>query len=217
KAIGALIELGATVDACSITSLPETLAAYQVISSAEASTNLARYDGIRYGRRDRSVSWDMGFEELVIAARSSGFGPEVKRRIMLGSCVLSREYAELMRKAEMVRSNITVQLEALFGRFDALLAPTSPTVAFAFGAHTDDQLSMHSSDILTIPANLAGIPSLSVPCGLSDDLPVGLQIMGKRFSEALLLRIASAYERAVGFPGLPFLKAHSDLVGVVQP
>ncbi len=203
KAIDRLRALGATVEECSITALPEMLAAYQVIAATEAATNLARFDGIRYGRHEGLATGGQGFDELVMANRSGGFGPEVKRRILLGTCLLGPDYMHLRRKAEQVRAQVRRQFTTLFGRYDALLSPTSASVAFRFGARTEDQLEMHSSDLLTVPANLAGIPAITIPCGLVDGLPVGLQIMGDYFSEALLLRVAYAYEREAGFPDLP--------------
>ncbi len=203
RAIGRLSALGAIVEECSMPALPEALAAYQVIAAAEAATNLARYDGIRYGRQADDGPWDDGYDDLIASSRSRGFGQEVKRRILLGTHVLGPDAIDLFRRAEQMRVQIRRELTALFERYDALVTPTSPTVAFRLGSRLQDQLRMQSCDLFTVPANLAGIPAISIPCGLTDELPIGLHIMGRHFAEPLLLQIAYAYEQDAGLPQLP--------------
>jgi len=196
-AIAVLEELGATVDW--EVSLPYTkygLAAYYIIAPSEAMANLARYDGVKYGfSYDGESMWD-DMEKT----RGYGFGPEVKRRIILGTYTLSAGYHDAYYlKAQKVRTLIRREFEQAFERYDALITPTSPTVPFKIGEKVDDPLQMYLSDVCTLPINIAGIPGLSVPAGFCDGLPVGMQILGKPFSEEMLLRIGFAYEQATGW------------------
>jgi len=197
-AIAKLEELGASVDW--EVSLPHTkyaLAVYYIIAPSEASANLARYDGVKYGFscQEAESMWD-----AMEKTRQYGFGPEVKRRIMLGTYALSAGYYDAYYlKAQKVRTLIREEFGAAFERFDALITPTSPTVPFRIGEKMDDPLQMYLSDVCTLPINIAGIPGLSVPAGFSDGLPVGMQILGKPFSEETLFRIGYAYEQATGW------------------
>ena len=177
------------------------LACYYLIAPAEASSNLARYDGVRYGLR---VSPDGDLDAMYAATRYAGFGDEPKRRIMLGTYALSAGYYEAYYgQAQKVRTLIRREHEAAFERFDVLLSATSPTVAFRLGEKTADPLAMYAADLFTIPSNLAGLPGLSIPCGLADGLPVGLQLIGPQFSENALFRAGHALERALGFDPVP--------------
>ena len=182
------------------TSLPHTeyaLAAYYLIASSEASSNLARYDGVRYGVRSAGAE---SLLEVYTKSRSEGFGPEVKRRIMLGTYALSSGYYDAYYlKAQKVRTLIRRDFGRAFERFDVLVSPTAPTAAFRIGSLVDDPLTMYMNDVCTIPVSLAGIPAISVPCGFADGLPVGLQIMGKPFDEATVLRAAHAYEQSTDY------------------
>jgi aspartyl-tRNA(Asn)/glutamyl-tRNA(Gln) amidotransferase subunit A len=197
--IGLLEGLGAEIVDVSLPSTDEGLATYYIISPAEASANLARYDGIKYG-----VS--AGEDDLLenyLRTRGDGFGPEVKRRIMLGTYALSAGYYDAYYvKAQQVRTLMKDEFDRVLTDVDALLAPTSPTVAFPIGAKTDDPVLMYLNDACTLPVNIAGLPGISVPCGLSDGKPVGLQVIGKAFDEPMVLRVADAYERAAGFADL---------------
>ena len=196
EALQLLEGLGAVVEEASLPSLPYALAAFCVIAAAEASSNLARFDGVRYGFRAEGGEEVM---EMYSRTRSQGFGPEVKRRIILGTHVLSAGYYEAYYgQAQKVRTLIIRDFERAFSRFDLLLTPTAPTVAFRVGAKAGDPLSMHLSDACTVPVNLAGIPALSLPCGLDAGMPVGLQMMGRVLGEADLLRAAYAFEQALG-------------------
>src|ERR1035437_3586590 len=192
EAVAALEAAGATVDEVSLPHTEYGLATYYIVAPAEASANLARYDGIRYGRGRRDG--DTLANEL--ATRGEGFGAEVKRRIMLGTYALSAGYYDAYYlKAQKVRTLIKADFDQLWAQgFDALVAPTSPTVAFRFGARLADPVSMYLSDACTLPANMAGLPGISIPCGLSDGLPVGLQLIGAPWSEAELLGLARGYE-----------------------
>jgi aspartyl-tRNA(Asn)/glutamyl-tRNA(Gln) amidotransferase subunit A len=195
--------------------LPHTdygLATYYIIAPAEASANLARYDGVRYGRSVRQADGDYIADYL--ATRGSGFGVEVKRRIMLGTYALSAGYYDAYYlKAQKVRTLIKADFDRAFEQVDALVAPTSPTVAFRFGARLQDPVAMYLSDACTLPVNMAGLPGLSVPCGLSDGLPVGLQLIGRAWDEGRLFELGRAYEaitaeepwRTVEPSGLPAL------------
>ena len=194
QAIGVLEGLGATVEETSLPNTRYALACYYIIAPSECSANLARYDGVKYGfsYQDTDNMW-----EALEKTRQLGFGPEVKRRIMLGTYALSAGYYDAYYlKAQKVRTLIHRELEEAFHRFDALVTPTSPTVAFRLGEKTEDPVQMYLSDILTIPANMAGIPAISVPCGLAEGLPVGLQLMSAPLAEETLLRIAHAYQQA---------------------
>jgi len=182
-------------------SLPHTeyaVATYYIIATAEASSNLARYDGVHYGHRTSRKS---DLIELYSRSRAEGFGPEVKRRIMLGTHALSAGYYEAYYlKAGQVRALFRRDFDQAFAKVDAILCPTSPTPAFRIGEKVSDPLSMYLSDIYTISANLAGIPGISIPCGFSSEgLPIGLQLLAKPFDEERLLRIAYAFEQATDY------------------
>ncbi|MDN5294335.1 MAG: aspartyl-tRNA(Asn)/glutamyl-tRNA(Gln) amidotransferase subunit [Eubacteriales bacterium] len=200
KAIATLEDLGAT---CEETSLPHTdyaLPAYYIIAPAEASSNLARYDGVRYGYRDETAE---DVVTMFMRTRSEGFGTEVKRRIMLGTYTLSSGYYDAYYlKALKVRTLIKQDFDRALEKFDLLVTPTSPTVAFRFGERAADPLQMYLSDICTISVNLAGVPAISVPCGLVDGLPVGLQFIGRPFAEETILQAAYAFEQAAGTANL---------------
>jgi aspartyl-tRNA(Asn)/glutamyl-tRNA(Gln) amidotransferase subunit A len=202
SSVSAAIELAAGLGAeLGETTLPRSveygLACYYLIAPAEASSNLARYDGVRYGyRSDDGPS----LTEMYERTRWEGFGPEPRRRIMLGTYALSAGYYDAYYgQAQKVRTVIAQEFAAAFEHFDLLVSPTSPTVAFAIGEKAANPLAMYLSDVLTIPPNMAGLPSLSLPCGLSEGLPVGLQIIGPQFSENLIFRAAHALEQAIGF------------------
>ena len=194
-------ELGAEVGECELPrSVDYGLPCYYLIAPSEASSNLARYDGVRYGLR---VSPD-GIRELYEQTRDHGFGDEPKRRIMLGTYALSAGYYEAYYgQAQKVRTVIRQEFAAALERFDVLVSPTSPTVAFPLGAKTENPLAMYLSDVLAIPPNMAGLPGLSIPCGLSEGLPVGLQLIGAQFSENVLFRAGHALEQALGFDYVP--------------
>jgi aspartyl-tRNA(Asn)/glutamyl-tRNA(Gln) amidotransferase subunit A len=194
-AINKLQELGAEIDW--EVSLPHTryaLAAYYILAPSEASANLARYDGVRYG----FVGEDAGnVIETTERTRQFGFGPEVKRRIMLGTYALSAGYYDAYYlKAQKVRTLIKQEFDQAFEKYDALVTPTSPILPFKLGEKLEDPMQMYLSDVCTLPINIAGIPAISIPAGFTDSLPIGMQIMGKPFSEEMLLRIAFAYEQA---------------------
>jgi len=181
-------------------SLPHTrhaLAVYYIIAPSEASANLARYDGVKYGYhyKDTDNMW-----EAMEKTRQFGFGPEVKRRIMLGTYALSAGYYDAYYlKAQKVRTIIRREFDQAFEKFDALVTPTSPTVPFKIGEKTDNPVQMYLSDVCTLPINIAGLPAISIPAGFVDGLPFGLQIIGKPFSEETLFRVAYAYEQATGW------------------
>jgi aspartyl-tRNA(Asn)/glutamyl-tRNA(Gln) amidotransferase subunit A len=194
-------ELGAEVGE---TSLPRSvdygMPCYYLIAPAEASSNLARYDGVRYGLRVNGSN----LREMYEKTRDVGFGDEPKRRIMLGTYALSAGYYEAYYgQAQKVRTVIADEHAAAFENFDVLVSPTSPTVAFKLGEKAENPLAMYLSDVLTIPSNLAGLPGLSIPCGLSDGLPVGFQLIGPQFSENTLFHVGHALERAIGFDFVP--------------
>ena len=192
-------ELGAEIVDVSLPSTDRGLATYYIIAPAEASANLARFDGVRYGL---SAGADELWENYT-HTRGSGFGPEVKRRIMLGTYALSAGYYDAYYvKAQQVRTVIKAEFDEVLGTVDAILAPTSPNVAFPIGAKVDDPLAMYLNDACTLPVNIAGLPGISVPCGLSEGKPVGLQVIGRAFDESTVLRVADAYERAAGFADL---------------
>ncbi|MEA1872578.1 MAG: Asp-tRNA(Asn)/Glu-tRNA(Gln) amidotransferase subunit GatA [Chloroflexota bacterium] len=194
-AINKLQELGAEIDW--EVSLPHTkyaLAAYYILAPSEASANLARYDGVRYGFSERDAG---NVIETTERTRQFGFGPEVKRRIMLGTYALSAGYYDAYYlKAQKVRTLIKQEFDQAFEKYDALVTPTSPIVPFKLGEKLEDPMQMYLSDVCTLPINIAGIPAISIPAGFTDNLPIGMQIMGKPFSEEILLRIAFAYEQA---------------------
>jgi aspartyl-tRNA(Asn)/glutamyl-tRNA(Gln) amidotransferase subunit A len=194
-------KLGAEVGECELpSSVAYGLPCYYLIAPAEASSNLARYDGVRYGLRVDAPT----LRELQERTRDAGFGDEPKRRIMLGTYALSAGYYEAYYgQAQKVRTLIRREHDAAFERFDVLVSPTSPTVAFPIGAKTHDPLAMYLSDLLTIPSCVAGLPGLSIPCGLSDGLPVGLQLIGRQFAENTLFHVGHALERALDFDPVP--------------
>ncbi|OFI06242.1 glutamyl-tRNA(Gln) amidotransferase subunit A [Clostridium acetireducens DSM 10703] len=194
ESINVLKENGAQVEECSLPLAEYALSAYYIISSAEASSNLARFDGIRYGYR---TSNPKDAVDIYVKSRNEGFGKEVKRRIMLGTYVLSAGYYDAYyKKALKVRNLIKKDFENVFKQFDAILSPTSPTTAFKIGEKTDDVLSMYLSDIYTVPVNVVGVPAISIPCGMSQGLPIGLQIIGNYFKEDVLFNIAYSYEQS---------------------
>ena len=202
RAIELARELGAQIDDCELPrSVEYGLSCYYLIAPSEASSNLARYDGVRYGHR---AAGDGDIRALYAHTRNEGFGDEPKRRIMLGTYALSAGYYEAFYgQAQKVRTLIRQEHDALFERFDLIVSPTSPTVAFRLGERTENPLAMYLSDLLTIPSNMAGVPGLSIPCGLSEGLPVGLQLIGPQFSENVLFRAGHALERALGFEHVP--------------
>ncbi len=208
-------ELGGT---CVEVSLPHTeyaLPAYYIIAPAEASANLARFDGVRYGHRAAEAE---DLTTMYERTRGEGFGPEVKRRIMIGTYALSAGYYDAYYgRAQRVRTLVRRDFDEVFGEVDLVASPTSPTVAFRVGARTDDPLAMYVSDICTIPANLAGLPAISIPCGLSGGLPVGFQLIGPTFSENRLLSAAHALEAALGFATAPAFRDTSAPSGEVTP
>jgi aspartyl-tRNA(Asn)/glutamyl-tRNA(Gln) amidotransferase subunit A len=201
QAIARARELGADVGECDLPlSFEYGMACYYLVAPAEASSNLARYDGVRYGQRvDGST-----YREMVERTRDAGFGPEPKRRIMLGTYALSAGYYDAFYgQAQRVRTLLIREHREALGRFDIIATPTSPTVAFPLGAKAADPLAMYACDVLTIPSCLAGLPGLSVPCGLSEGLPVGLQLIGAQFGENTLFRAGYALEQAIGFDTVP--------------
>src|SRR5919109_1454908 len=204
NAIRILEQNGAFLEEISLPHTEYAIAVYYIVATAEASSNLARYDGMRYGYRARGKD----LTETYMLTRDEGFGPEVKRRIMLGTYALSAGYYDAYYlKAQQVRSLIKKDFDLAFQHCDAIVTPTSPTTAFKLGEKTQDPLQMYLSDIYTISINLAGLPALSLPCGFdTDGLPIGMQIIGKHFGEATILRVGHAYEQATEWykrkPGL---------------
>ncbi len=202
EALGVLERLGARLSEVSLSALPLSLATYYVIATAEASSNLARYDGVRYGSR---AGGERSLEEMFARTRETGFGDEVKRRILLGTYVLSSGYYDAWyRSALRSRGFLAREFDQAFERFDLLVGPTSPTIAFRLGERSQDPLAMYQSDVLTVPASLAGLPALSVPCGFArpngsqpqdgPELPVGLQIVGPRGDDARVLRVGRIFQ-----------------------
>ena len=196
-ALDVLKGLGATVEEVSLPHSKYALAAYYILSSSEASSNLSRFDGIRYGYRSEKAK---NLLDLYKMSRAEGFGDEVKRRIMLGTYSLSAgTYDAYYLKAQKVRTLIKQDYDKVFENYDVIVGPTAPTAAFAIGQNINDPLTMYANDILTIPINLAGVPAISIPCGFENDLPLGLQIIGKHFDEETIYRVAYAYEQKTDF------------------
>ncbi|WP_121664320.1 Asp-tRNA(Asn)/Glu-tRNA(Gln) amidotransferase subunit GatA [Metabacillus litoralis] len=193
-ALKVLEGLGATWEEVSLPHSKYALATYYLLSSSEASANLARFDGVRYGHRSDNAE---NLIELYKQSRAEGFGNEVKRRIMLGTYALSSGYYDAYyKKAQKVRTLIKKDFEDVFEKYDVIIGPTTPTPAFKIGENVKDPMTMYANDILTIPVNLAGVPGISVPCGLSNGLPLGLQIIGRHFDESTVYRVAHAFEQA---------------------
>jgi aspartyl-tRNA(Asn)/glutamyl-tRNA(Gln) amidotransferase subunit A len=187
-------------------SLPHTkyaLPTYYIVAPAEASSNLARYDGVRYGLRD--VPEGGGLDDMYYTTRGEGFGDEVKRRIMIGTYVLSAGYYDAYYiKAQKVRQLIANDFAEAYKQVDVILTPTAPSAAFAFGEKSDDPLAMYLNDVFTVPASLAGLPGSSVPAGLDQNgLPLGLQVLGKAWDEATVLKVSGVIEEAAGFTHQP--------------
>ncbi len=197
SAIDKYREMGAEIKEISLPSTDYALSAYYIISSAEASSNLARYDGVKYGY---SGNRDGNLHELYLSTRSAAFGKEVKRRIMLGTYVLSSGYYDAYyKRAKMLQRMIAQEFTSAFEGCDVIIAPVTPTSAFKLGEHTSDPLEMYAADICTVTVNIAGLPAISVPCGTdTDGMPIGMQIIGSKFSESKLLGVAKCYETAVG-------------------
>jgi aspartyl-tRNA(Asn)/glutamyl-tRNA(Gln) amidotransferase subunit A len=198
EAISRFEKLGAKIVETSLPHSEYAVSVYYLLATAEASSNLARYDGARYGYRTQSAK---DLLEMYMKSRQEGFGPEVKRRIMLGTYALSSGYYDAYyKKAQQVRTLIKKDFDEAFQRVDLVLAPTTPTPAFRFGEKTDDPMKMYLSDIFTISVNLAGIPALSLPCGFSKEgLPIGLQLLGRPFDEETILKTAYTFEQETDF------------------
>ena len=195
EALKTLEGLGATLHEISLPATEHALSSYYIVAPSEAMSNLARYDGVRFGLREQADDvWEM-FDKT----RESGFGAEVKRRILLGAYALSKGYYDAYYvKAQKVRQLVVQDFERAFGQVDVIVGPTSPTTAFRLGEKLGDPIAMYLADVFTLPANMAGICGISVPCGLSEGLPVGLQILGPQLGESTILRAAHAYEQASG-------------------
>ena len=193
---------GAVLDIVDLPVLDSAIASYYVIALSEAASNLSRFDGVRYGAR---VDNGTGYDDLYVDTRSAGFGPEVKRRIIIGNYVLSEQFSGTCYKKGMtVRAKIQEEVSRLFENYDLILCPTCPTTAFKLGQKVDDPLEMYLSDLFTTFVNLARIPSLSVPAGRdSDNLPVGIQFAGAMFSDVRILRIAQTWENEHPYCGFP--------------
>ncbi|MEA2016213.1 MAG: Asp-tRNA(Asn)/Glu-tRNA(Gln) amidotransferase subunit GatA [Actinomycetota bacterium] len=204
KVIKMAEDMGAEVEEISIPSLKHALSVYYIIAPSEASSNLSRYDGVRYGYRNKEAPT---LRKMYKKTRAEGFGDEVKRRIMIGTyCLSAGYYDEFYEKARRVRTIIINDFRKAFEKFDVLLSPTSPTTAFKIGERMEDPLTMYLSDICTIPVNLAGLPAASIPAGLSKDgLPIGVQVIGDALREDNVLRAAYSLEKAIGFKDLPEL------------
>ena len=196
NAVKQLEKMGATIVNISLPSTDYALAAYYILSSAEASSNLARFDGVKYGFRAENYN---GLNDMYEKTRSEGFGDEVKRRIMLGSFVLSSGYYDAhYSRAKLLQEQITAEFAEAFKLCDVLATPTAPTTAFKLGENMSDPMKMYAGDISTVTINIAGLPAISVPCGNVNGLPVGLQLIGAKFSEQTLLNTAYAYENSLG-------------------
>ncbi|MGW8959958.1 Asp-tRNA(Asn)/Glu-tRNA(Gln) amidotransferase subunit GatA [Paenibacillus sp. NPDC055715] len=196
-ALKTLEGLGAVWEEVSLPHTEYAVATYYLLASSEASSNLARFDGVRYGVRADNPD---NLLDLYHRSRTQGFGPEVKRRIMLGTYALSSGYYDAYYlKAQKVRTLIKQDFDRVFEQYDVIIGPTAPTTAFKIGSQVDNPLTMYLNDILTIPVSLAGVPAISIPCGLADGMPVGLQIIGKAFDESSVLRVAHAFEQNTEF------------------
>jgi aspartyl-tRNA(Asn)/glutamyl-tRNA(Gln) amidotransferase subunit A len=194
EALRSLQAAGATIVDVELPHLGHAIAAYYLVATAEASSNLARFDGVRYGARTEDAR---DLSRLYGETRGQGFGPEVKRRILLGTFALSSGYYDAYYlRAQKVRTLIRRDFEQAFATCDAIATPTTPAPAFRLGEKTDDPLQMYLADIFTVPANLAGLPALSLPCGLASGLPVGLQLVGRPFDEETLLRAGAGFQKA---------------------
>jgi aspartyl-tRNA(Asn)/glutamyl-tRNA(Gln) amidotransferase subunit A len=194
NAVKTLTDLGATIEEISLPRSKYGVAAYYIIGSSEASSNLQRFDGIRYGYRAEDVK---NLEDVYVKTRSEGFGDEVKRRIMLGTYSLSAgAYDAYFKKAAQVRTLIINDFNQVFEKYDLIIGPTAPTPAYKLGAEVDDPTTMYMNDVLTIPVNLAGLPAMSVPAGFSDGMPVGLQMIAKPFDEVTMYQAGAAFEAA---------------------
>ena len=191
-------ELGAEVEEFSLDIAKYSLATYYIIACAEASSNLGRFDGIRYGYRTPEFS---NLKELYKKSRSEGFGPEVKRRIILGTYVLSSGYYDAYyKKAQQVRTLVMNEFQKAFEKYDVILTPTSPTVAFDIGSKSNNPLEMYLADICTVSVNIAGLPGISIPCGVEKEgMPVGMQLIGNKFEEEKLLNMAYVFEQKTKF------------------
>ena len=198
EAIEEYKKLGAIVEECSLDIAKYALASYYIIACAEASSNLGRFDGIRYGYRSKNFN---NIKELYKNSRSEGFGEEVKRRIILGTYVLSSGYYDAYyKKAQQVRTLVKQEFEKCFNKYDVILTPTSPTVAFEFGSKSNNPLEMYMADICTVSINIAGVPAISIPCGVdSNGMPVGLQLIGNNFAEETILNAAYTFEQQFKF------------------
>jgi len=198
KAIEEYKKLGATVEECSLDIANASLATYYIIACAEASSNLGRFDGIRYGYRTKNFT---NLKEIYKNSRSEAFGSEVKRRIILGTYVLSSGYYDAYyKKAQKVRTLIKQEFEKLFEKYDILITPTSPTVAYEIGTKSNNPLEMYLADLCTVSINIAGLPGISLPCGVdSNGMPIGLQLIGKPFGEETIIQAAYTYEQAIKF------------------
>ncbi|MBO5004789.1 MAG: Asp-tRNA(Asn)/Glu-tRNA(Gln) amidotransferase subunit GatA [Clostridia bacterium] len=198
EAIEKYKELGAEVEECSLNISDYTLATYYIISCAEASSNLGRFDGIRYGYRTQNFE---NLKDIYVNSRSEGFGEEVKRRIILGTYVLSSGYYDAYyKKALAVRTLVNKKFAETFEKYDVLLTPTSPTVAFKIGEKSNNPLEMYLADICTVPINIAGLPAISIPCGVDGNgMPIGMQLIGNKFQEEKILNVAYTYEQATEF------------------
>ena len=198
EAIEKYKELGAEVEEISLDVAEYSLATYYIIAWAEASSNLGRFDGIRYGYRSEKFET---LKDIYVNSRSEGFGPEVKRRILLGTYALSSGYYDAYyKKAQQARTLVTNEFDKAFAKYDVILTPTSPTVAFEFGEKSDNPLEMYLADICTVSVNIAGLPGISIPCGVdSKGMPIGMQLIGNKFAEETILNAAYTYEQATKF------------------
>ena len=190
--------MGAIVEECSLDVAEYSLATYYIIACAEASSNLGRFDGIRYGYRAKDYK---NLKELFVNSRSEAFGPEVKRRIILGTYVLSSGYYDAYyKKAQKVRTFVKKEFDKNFEKYDVLLTPVAPTTAFGIGEKSNNPLEMYLADICTVSINIAGVPAISIPCGVdSKGMPIGMQLIGKRFDEETILNAAYTFEQKEKF------------------